>query len=228
MVKCYMEFGEYLKNVRKNKNLSLRELSSLTGISHPYLSQLENGKNKRPTPDILKKLSDGMSIPYIGLLEKAGYITPDNNAANDEFNSAWKIIDTFVRELIHEWSSSKEGKRHEIEKIISNYLDTIFAGLSNDEFIKFLDKEMKDYKFDEKDNQYILKIKNYIRILSILDKCNIELRLLSDSRKDSQELISFLKKKNITYHNKIITTSDKKRIEKMLEVLLWNEDSEIQ
>src|SRR5699024_5117380 len=43
-------------------------------ISHPYLSQLENGKNKRPTHEMLRKLSKGLKVDYLQLLEKAGYI----------------------------------------------------------------------------------------------------------------------------------------------------------
>lgn len=62
-----MEFGSYIKEIRNEKGLSLRELSKRSGISHPYLSQLENGKNKNPSPDIIEKLSKGLGVDFHGL-----------------------------------------------------------------------------------------------------------------------------------------------------------------
>ncbi|HLR60547.1 MAG TPA: helix-turn-helix transcriptional regulator [Pseudogracilibacillus sp.] len=69
-----MTFGEYIKSIREKSNLSLREVARRSEISHPYLSQLENGKNKRPTHEMLRKLSKGLKVDYLQLLEKAGYI----------------------------------------------------------------------------------------------------------------------------------------------------------
>lgn len=39
--------GQRLKELREANNLSVKELSSLSGLSQPYLSQLET--NKKPT-----------------------------------------------------------------------------------------------------------------------------------------------------------------------------------
>ncbi|MDY0410126.1 helix-turn-helix domain-containing protein [Virgibacillus soli] len=69
-----MTFGEYVRNSRQRKNLSLREAARRAGISHPYLSQLETGKNTKPTPEVIKKIADGLELNYIELLEIAGYL----------------------------------------------------------------------------------------------------------------------------------------------------------
>jgi len=69
-----MTFGEYVRKSRQKKNLSLREAARRTGISHPYLSQLETGKNTKPTPEVIKKIADGLELDYIKLLEIAGYL----------------------------------------------------------------------------------------------------------------------------------------------------------
>lgn len=66
-----MNFKDYVKQKRKEKNLSLRELSKISGISHSYLSQLETGKRNIPTIYILKKLSKGLDEPLINLLTQA-------------------------------------------------------------------------------------------------------------------------------------------------------------
>ena len=43
---------------RKLKGLTLRQIEEKTGISNAYLSQLENGKIKSPSYDVVKKLND--------------------------------------------------------------------------------------------------------------------------------------------------------------------------
>jgi transcriptional regulator with XRE-family HTH domain len=77
-------FGEYIKNVRIRKELSLKELSKRSGISHPYISQIENGKRNIPKPEMIKKLAKGLGINYFDLLSEAGYL-PDNLSDSDNF-----------------------------------------------------------------------------------------------------------------------------------------------
>ena len=43
---------------RKSKGLTLREVEKITGISNSYLSQLETGKVKSPSYEVVKKLFD--------------------------------------------------------------------------------------------------------------------------------------------------------------------------
>ncbi|MEW9051894.1 MAG: helix-turn-helix transcriptional regulator [Neobacillus sp.] len=77
-------FGQYIKNVRTRKELSLKELSKRSGISHPYISQIENGKRNIPKPEMIKRLSKGLGINYYELLSEAGYL-PDNLSESDNF-----------------------------------------------------------------------------------------------------------------------------------------------
>lgn len=71
-----MDFGLYIRSLRKEKGLTLRETAKRAEVSHPYLSQLENGKNENPTPQIIKKLAKGLNTSYEQLLEKAGHLQP--------------------------------------------------------------------------------------------------------------------------------------------------------
>jgi transcriptional regulator with XRE-family HTH domain len=52
------------KKLRKDAGLTLREVESLTGISNPYLSQLENKKVNNPSYEVVKTL--------VNLYENAG------------------------------------------------------------------------------------------------------------------------------------------------------------
>ena len=79
--------GLYLKNSRKRQNLTLRTVQEMTGISNAYLSQLENGKIKKPSPSILHKLSECYHLSYEYLLELTGYPSPNNRLASSELKS---------------------------------------------------------------------------------------------------------------------------------------------
>jgi|SRR5690625_1262756 len=70
-------FGECIKEIRLSKKLTLRDVSEKCGISHPYLSQIENGKKNTPKPAMIAKLAKGLDVPYIVLLQKAGILEED-------------------------------------------------------------------------------------------------------------------------------------------------------
>ena len=76
------ELGSVLSDLRKAKGLSLREVEQATGcaVSNAYLSQLENGKVKKPSPNVLHSLAEVYVVPYEALMEKAGYLLPSDNA----------------------------------------------------------------------------------------------------------------------------------------------------
>lgn len=65
-----MEFGEFLREVRKRKKISARELARRTGISQAYLSQLETGKHHNPSREVGEKLAMALEIDYWDLVAK--------------------------------------------------------------------------------------------------------------------------------------------------------------
>jgi transcriptional regulator with XRE-family HTH domain len=70
--------GAYLAAIRGVRRLTLREVEEATGgeVSNAYLSQLENNKITRPSPNVLHALARVLSVPYETLMEKAGYHSP--------------------------------------------------------------------------------------------------------------------------------------------------------
>lgn len=68
--------GTFLKAAREGRKLTLREVERVTGISNPYLSQLEGDKIKQPSPVWLHKLSEVYGLAYADLLALAGYPVP--------------------------------------------------------------------------------------------------------------------------------------------------------
>lgn len=67
-----------LSDLRTAKGFSLREVEEATGnaVSNAYLSQLEKGRIKKPSPNILHSLAEVYVVPYETLMEKAGYLMP--------------------------------------------------------------------------------------------------------------------------------------------------------
>lgn len=51
-----------IKYIRKNKNMSLYELSKKTGISRTYLRNLENNRSLNPTMFILQKIAEELEV----------------------------------------------------------------------------------------------------------------------------------------------------------------------
>lgn len=71
-------FGEYLKRVRKDKKVTMRELSRQSGVSHPYISQLESGECNNPSLLTVIKLLKSLDVGVIDYLVESGYITKDD------------------------------------------------------------------------------------------------------------------------------------------------------
>lgn len=58
-----------LKEIRNERQLTLDQLTQLTGISKGMLSQIEKG-DTNPTINTIWKICDGLNIPYTYLLEE--------------------------------------------------------------------------------------------------------------------------------------------------------------
>ena len=69
--------GQRLRELRGV--MSLREVHRLTGISDPYLSQIEKGQ-RRPGPRILKRLAALYAVDVHGLLKRAGHLDDEGGA----------------------------------------------------------------------------------------------------------------------------------------------------
>ena len=66
-------FGAFIRSQRKLANLTLRQLSELTSLSNPYLSELERGMHQ-PTVRVLRQLSDSLNVSAEKLLAHAGLL----------------------------------------------------------------------------------------------------------------------------------------------------------
>jgi transcriptional regulator with XRE-family HTH domain len=72
--------GEFIAGQRRMAQLSLRQLAEQTGISNPYLSQIERGLRK-PSAEVLQQLSKALRVSAESLYVRAGILDPDDHPA---------------------------------------------------------------------------------------------------------------------------------------------------
>jgi transcriptional regulator with XRE-family HTH domain len=65
--------GEYIRDQRRDSNVSLRQLAKLAGVSNPYLSQIERGLRK-PSAEILQQIAKALRISAEALYIQAGIL----------------------------------------------------------------------------------------------------------------------------------------------------------
>jgi transcriptional regulator with XRE-family HTH domain len=103
------DIGVFIRDLRRNARISLRQLADQAGVSNPYLSQIERGLRK-PSAEVLQQLASALRVStpvmYLraGLLDaKEGQGVLDAIAADPDLTMAQKqsltqIYETFRRE----------------------------------------------------------------------------------------------------------------------------------
>lgn len=170
-----IEFGSYLRKLRKERGLSIRRLEEMSGVSNAYLSQIENGKRGLPSPEILKKIYEPLDVGYTELMEKAGYISTSVKS-----------------ELIPETIEAIESP-NVLTELISNAADyfigsvTDESGIINEDYKQLLLKEAKETSlFDVEELKQFIEDhpKNIIQILFRNLTFDEKIRFLNNIIKD--------------------------------------------
>jgi transcriptional regulator with XRE-family HTH domain len=86
--------GNFLRDARTRKELTLRDVEASTSVSNAYLSQLEGAKIKQPSPAILHKLCEYYGLSYSVALELAGYPVPKSSRTPVAARFAAKLGET--------------------------------------------------------------------------------------------------------------------------------------
>src|SRR5206468_4441643 len=87
------ELGEFIRTQRKGARLSLKAVSTVAGVSIPYLSQIERGLRK-PSAEILQAIAKGLRISAETLYVQAGIL--DEKPAADVATAV--MADLFITE----------------------------------------------------------------------------------------------------------------------------------
>ena len=77
------DVGRYIREQRRQAELSLRKLASQAGVSNPYLSQIERGL-RQPSARILKDIAKALRISAETLYVRAGILDEDREPTDLE------------------------------------------------------------------------------------------------------------------------------------------------
>ncbi|WP_246113853.1 helix-turn-helix domain-containing protein [Streptomyces montanus] len=162
--------GDYLREQRRNAQLSLRQLADAAGVSNPYLSQIERGLRK-PSAEVLQQVAKALRISAETLYVRAGIL--DDERDRDEVETRAVILaDPTLNErqkqvLLQIYESFRKENGFEIKTVedaqgISDVQDAAVdqartadgneADLQNDQHVK-KDQRAKKVQRARKDQQ---------------------------------------------------------------------------
>lgn len=75
----WRDLGGYIRDQRRQAELSVRKLADLAGVSNPYLSQIERGL-KRPSAEILQQIARALQLSSESLYVRAGILDSEREA----------------------------------------------------------------------------------------------------------------------------------------------------
>ncbi|GAB3144571.1 hypothetical protein GCM10027290_23180 [Micromonospora sonneratiae] len=103
------DIGGFIRDLRRNAKISLRQLAEQAGVSNPYLSQIERGLRK-PSAEVLQQLASALRVSTPVMYLRAGLLDDREGqgvlaaiAADPDLTMAQKqslsqIYETFRRE----------------------------------------------------------------------------------------------------------------------------------
>ena len=109
------ELGKELRKGRESKGMSLEAAATPAKISATYLHKLERGVVSNPSPRVLARIAVALEVPYLRLMELAGYLDemqlaearmreaapqPHPLAGQQLTCEEWRKVGGFIKELI--------------------------------------------------------------------------------------------------------------------------------
>lgn len=121
-----MEFGEYIKSKRTNRNITQTKAAIMFGISLSYLSGIERGLRPAPADDVVDKIADVLELnrkERYRLYDLAAESKQPPTLADDlvEYIYRYPVIRDMLR-----YSMECDLKKDDWEKIFNSIKRTYF------------------------------------------------------------------------------------------------------
>jgi transcriptional regulator with XRE-family HTH domain len=124
ILRMLLELGHELAKARETKALSLEAAAGAAKISGAYLHKLEHGVVNDPSPRVLARIAVALSVPYLRLMELAGYLDetqlararvrespkPHPLAGQELTPGEWKTVGGFIKKLVAQRTPEAEGR----------------------------------------------------------------------------------------------------------------------
>ena len=118
--------GEYLKENRLKKELSLRGLSALAGVSHTEISKVESGERENPSSSTLFKICNALDLNFYdvaNLFNINPVYTKENSFINNKKN---------LEQILHSEDLLKKYESFALSKICSEISEIYSINLTPD------------------------------------------------------------------------------------------------
>ena len=93
-----MNFGSRIKELRKKRNISQRELAQKAGIDFTYLSKIENNKAEPPSEDLVRNLAKELECDPLELIYLSQRVPAEDQKTIIESPKEWQLIFRKTRE----------------------------------------------------------------------------------------------------------------------------------
>ncbi|MFK9095179.1 helix-turn-helix domain-containing protein [Bacillus salipaludis] len=172
------QVGSKLREIRKNKKISLEDLSNLSNVSKLTLGKIERGE-ANPTINILWKICRGLNIPLASLITFEEDVEVFRFSPNHHFaghNNDWFINPLFKAFGTVEWhraciepnseySESHLAGSEEIVLVLNGQLELKVGGekhqLNKWDVIKFKGEDLHTYVNRSEEKVYLMLSLNY-------------------------------------------------------------------
>ncbi len=116
------ELGKELHQAREKAGSSLDAIALASKISGAYLHKLERGLVNNPSPRVLARIASALEIPYLRLMELAGYLSdqevaqvrkhkpsprPHPLSGKELSQEEWREVGGFIETLIAQRKTTK-------------------------------------------------------------------------------------------------------------------------
>ena len=161
-----MELGKFIKKHRVSKGWTITKLAEKTGISRPYLSQIESGLDSPPSEKKIRSLAEVLDIPLAVILSIAHQTNFTDEYIQEalDYDELYQNINTKYEELTKKLDSLGDSLRETTTNEADHRLQVKFhlqRSQIESEFyqIKYL---LKDLSEKRKPQRYSLTIENLI------------------------------------------------------------------
>jgi transcriptional regulator with XRE-family HTH domain len=124
------DIGSFIRDLRENAQVSVRQLAERSGVSNPYLSQVERGLRK-PSADVLNQIAKALRISAEVLYVRAGILEPSETShVRDAIITDTAITERQKQILLDIYASFTQQKESTNEEC-PNGGETANSGLSH-------------------------------------------------------------------------------------------------
>ena len=93
-------FGKLIRQARKDREYSQRELAKLVGVNFTYLSKLENDHaDYPPSSEVIQSLANHLELNEVELTQLAGRINPEDTEIFQDLFKEYQDMPVLLRRL---------------------------------------------------------------------------------------------------------------------------------